>query len=393
MKLAILTGSLSRLAGGTFTSIMRPTQLLASEYGNDVGIFGISDCYSADDLPSWQPLKPRAFDSVGPRAFGYSLDYCKAVETFSPDIIQVHGIWMYFSQVSLGLVKKRGTPCIISPHGMLDPWAVRNSYWKKRLAGLVYENEHLRRATCLRALCEAEARAIRDYGLKNPIALIPNGIDLPEEKIDCPPPWQGTIENGKKILLFLSRIHEKKGLPNLLHGWARARQSLPASASGWDLAIAGWDTTGHQDVLEKLRGDLNLRDSVHFIGPQFDNEKAAAYRHASAFVLPSYSEGLPMTILEAWAYELPVLMTPECNLPEGFSDGAALQVDTNAESIADGLLRLFEMSDEERISMGLRGQRLVKEKYTWGQVAAQFNALHDYIAGANSPPDFMRLKS
>ncbi len=310
---------------------------------------------------------------------------------FSPDIMQVHGIWMYYSHICLSISKKRGIPYVVHPHGMLDPWAVNNSSLKKKVAGILYENEHLRTAACLRALCESEAVSMRRHGLQNPICQIPNGIDLPVVPVSGPAPWCGDIEPGKKILLFLSRIHEKKGLHNLIVAWAQVLKDNLTLISDWVLVIAGWDTTGHQQELLKLVEVLQVQESVSFIGPQFDAQKAAAYFHADAFVLPSFSEGLPMTVLEAWAYGLPVVMTPQCNIPEGFQINAAIKVEPDQAEIVEGLMNLFSLTDADRKAMGSRGLSLVKQKYTWKKVAEEMYAINQWILGGGIPPEYVRF--
>jgi poly(glycerol-phosphate) alpha-glucosyltransferase len=270
---------------------------------------------------------------------------------------------------------------------MLDEWAVKNSRWKKRLAGLLYENSHLQLASCLRALCQSEARAIRSYGLRNPVCVIPNGIDLPESTPSSPPPWAGMIEPGRKVLLYLGRLHPKKGLPNLLRAWADLRQRQSPAADQWDLAIAGWDQGNHENDLKALATQSGIASSVHFLGPQFGEAKASAYHHADAFVLPSFSEGLPMVVLEAWANRVPVVMTPECNLPEGFEADAAIRVTTEPREIAAGLEALFAMPDGERRAMGARGHQLVAEKFTWPQIAAQLIGVTEWVLGGGDQPE------
>src|SRR5476651_1830242 len=121
-----------------------------------------------------------------------------------------HGLWMYPTMVALAWHQRTRRPFIINPHGMLDSWAINNSYWKKRIAGFFHENAGLRKAACLRALCPSEASSIRAYGLRNPICVIPNGMDLPGESVASPPPWEGRVAVGRKILLYLGRIHPKK---------------------------------------------------------------------------------------------------------------------------------------------------------------------------------------
>lgn len=391
MKLAVLTGSVSRMAGGTFTSIRRPMQEMLDAFPLDIGVFGLKDNFTSNDLPEWAPLVPEIFPVIGPKAFGYARGFFDAVERFQPSIMQVHGIWMHYSHVCLSISKKWGIPYIVNPHGMLDQWAVNNSSWKKKFAGIMFENQHLRVASCLRALCESEAISMRRYGLQNPICIIPNGIALPDASSPDPAPWHDAIEPGKKVLLFLGRIHEKKGLHNLIVAWAKALKDDPKLTSEWVLVIAGWDTTGHQIELFNLLGALQIQESIKFIGPQFDKQKAAAYFHADAFILPSFSEGLPMTVLEAWAHGLPVLMTPQCNIPEGFQSNAAIKLEPQHEEIVTGLMDLFSLTEAERRDMGQNGLSLVKQQFTWKKAAGEMHAVYQWILGGGTPPECVRF--
>jgi glycosyltransferase involved in cell wall biosynthesis len=286
---------------------------------------------------------------------------------------------------------------------MLDRWALNNSKWKKRVAAFLYEDRHLHEAACIRALCDSEAESIRAYGLRNPICVIPNGVELPEKVGN----WKFEIGNsklgfaeGRKVLLYLGRLHPKKNLAALLKGWAEIRKSKVEGGKSeqWLLAVVGWDQGGHEDELKRLAGELGLSfaaagtaastalTSVAFLGPQFGADKDACYRVCDAFILPSLSEGLPMTVLEAWAYAKPVLITPECNLPEGFAAGAALRIGTNANEIADGLKQLFEMNDGDRKAIGERGRALVAEKFSWPQIGEQMRAVYEWVLGGGAPP-------
>nr|WP_281358175.1 glycosyltransferase [Allochromatium humboldtianum] len=222
--------------------------------------------------------------------------------------------------------------------------------------------------------------------MHNPICIIPSGIDkAPNTPVD-PPSWQKDISLEKKVLLYLGRLHPKKGLSNLLHAWSMVNQKQH-SASNWQLVVAGWNQGGHEDDLKLLARQQYVENSVSFVGPQFEAAKQASYRRADAFILPSLSEGLPMVILEAWAYSLPVLMTPKCNLPEGFQVQAALQIEAEPESIAQGLATLFAMTDEERMAMGQRGQMLVNERFTWSSIATQMLSVYRWVLGQGPMPD------
>ena len=172
------------------------------------------------------------------------------------------------------------------PEGMLESWALRNGRWKKRIAALLYENEHLRGAACLRALSDAEAQSIRSYGLRNPICVIPNGVDLPDLRESN----ANSHPANQKTLLYLGRLHPKKNISNLIRAWNETFNSQRGSADRWILAIAGWNQGGYESELKRIAAG----NSVIFLGPQFGSRKSECYRACDAFILPSLSEGLPM---------------------------------------------------------------------------------------------------
>jgi poly(glycerol-phosphate) alpha-glucosyltransferase len=297
------------------------------------------------------------------------------------DVLSVHGMWKYCSVASQRWHRQTGRPYMVHPHGMLEPWAVRNAMWKKRIAALLYENQHLRGAACLRALSEAEAQSIRSYGLRNPICVIPNGVDLPDLRASN----AKTQSRNRKTLLYLGRLHPKKNISNLIRAWNETFSSQGSSSDRWVLAIAGWDQCGYEAQLRQLTTQLGLLTSVIFLGPQFGADKTQCYRDCDAFILPSLSEGLPMAVLEAWSYAKPVLMTGECNLPEGFESDAALRIGTTPEEIAVGLNVLREMSDNDRSQMGNRGRALVATRFSWPQIGEQMRAVYDWMLDGEMP--------
>jgi poly(glycerol-phosphate) alpha-glucosyltransferase len=274
---------------------------------------------------------------------------------------------------------------IYSAHGMLDPWAVRNSKWKKRLVGSLWEDKSHRSASCFHVNSTIEYLTLRSYGLRNPVAIIPNGVDLPDPSMLEPAPWSADI-TGHKVLLYLGRLHPKKNLPALLAAWRSVRDRRATGASEWLLVIAGWDQNSHEAQLRQQARDVAIEESVHFVGPLFGVAKTGAYQHAEAFVLPSLSEGLPMVILEAWAYGKPVVMTPDCNLPEGFAARAALSTGKTAESIAETLRELFGMDEAERKQMGERGTSLVSKKFTWPRIAEEMKQVCEWAVEGGTPP-------
>jgi glycosyltransferase involved in cell wall biosynthesis len=195
-----------------------------------------------------------------------------------------------------------------------------------------------------------------------------------------------TQSANQKTLLYLGRLHPKKNISNLIRAW---NETFPQRGSGehWVLGIAGWDQGRYESELKRAAASA----SVVFLGPRFGAEKSECYRTCDAFILPSLSEGLPMTVLEAWAYAKPVLMTPECNLPEGFSADAALRIGPSADQIAVGLKQLAQMSDDDRAAMGTRGRTLVATRFSWPRIGEQMRAVYEWMLGSGAPPETIRL--
>jgi poly(glycerol-phosphate) alpha-glucosyltransferase len=205
LNLGILTTSLSSGAGGLFESVRLPANLM-HQRGHNVSVYGVADTALADVRDAWKVDHFRAFPSIGPKRFGYAPGLTNELKAHSYDALHLHGLWNHTSVVARGWNRANDGALVISPHGMLDPWAQRNSQIKKAVAKWAFENANLRSAAVLRALCWAEADAIEALGLGVPIAVIPNGISLPESDYVPVHP----ADTSRKRLLFLGRIHPKK---------------------------------------------------------------------------------------------------------------------------------------------------------------------------------------
>jgi poly(glycerol-phosphate) alpha-glucosyltransferase len=385
MRVALLTSELSmrRMAG-----VWSTVSALATALGTasvDCRVLGLADPLAqTEPPPAALPFPATAFPVRGPRALGWAPALLPALAAMDPDLVHLHGLWTYPSWAALRWSEGKRRPRLVSAHGMLEPWALRRSAWKKRLARLLFEDRNLRGATCLHAANPAELRAIRAFGLANPVAVIPNGVALPALGTAPPPPaWRRDLPEDARVLLFLGRLHPKKGLVELVEGWGR----LEAAERGpWHLVLAGWDEAGLAAGLAARARASGLGDRVHLVGPQLGPEKAATLAHAEGFVLPSHSEGMPVAVLEAWAHGLPVVMTPACNLPMGFAAGAALSTEPAPEAIARSLRELLALPAERRRAMGEAGRRLAAERFAWEQVAAGFTAVYRWLLGSGTAP-------
>ena len=399
MKTLCLLESVSRADGGIFEAERSLQRELYLRQQVQVEVLGLEDRYTAEDLSLWSPLNPKTVKLSGPEAFGYSPELMKAIDR-KVDLLYAATLWKYPSWAALRWAEETKKPMMVAPHGSLDPWAISHSVWKKRVASMLYKNRQLRRATCLRALCQSEADAFRNYGLNNPIAIVPNGIVVPEISAVDPKNERGE-KAGKRRLLFLGRIHPKKGLVNLLRAWSRSKKRHE-----WQFVIAGWDQGGHEAWLMELCKELDLRvesresrveshhsdSEVIFYGPAFGEEKKSLLRSADAFILPSFSEGLPMSVLEAWANGLPVVMTPECNLPIGFNVGAAINIGSTIDAIGAGLDELFQLDKGSLSIMGKLGCELVREHFDWGGISSRMKEVYSWMIGGGKSPSCVIVK-
>lgn len=187
----------------------------------------------------------------------------------------------------------------------------------------------------------------------------------------------------------MGRIHPKKGIKEMILGLAMVKKRNPALLSSWEIQIAGWDQNGHINELKQIVENHNLKNEVKFVGSMYGEAKEKALCRANAFILPSYSEGLPMSVLEAWAHELPVIMTDFCNIPEGFERNCAIKIEPSPIDICENLITLFQMSEMELSKMGKRGLKLVSQSFTWEVVAKQTFELYQYLLGNCSKPSFV----
>lgn len=373
-----VTASVSRMGAG-LSGAMYGLATGLERAGVRVSVRGMTDAWSGRDRAASAIKDIETCETYGPSMMRFAPGLVKSMLDTNCDIVHLHGVWTYSSIACLRWASATKLPFIVSPQGMLDEWALRNARWKKKIASLLWEEGNLRRAHCLHALTEREAVCMRNLGFRNPICVIPNGVVLPETlgKKEGPG-WRERLglEKDALICVFLGRIHPKKGLACMLEGWRRSGHER------WTLVVAGWDQGGHEAELRLLTRKLGLEGRVKFVGPVFGDDKTGLLWEGDAFVLPSQSEGLPLSVLEAWAHGLPVAMTDECNIPVGFARGAAFRI------LADGtgLEELFESSRMDREVMARNGADLISERFCWTRIAIEMKKVYGWMKGHSARP-------
>ena len=377
VTLAVFLNSLLREGGGLIHAVRQLSEAIANA-GWDVRVFGPTSSRSDEDGALWGDIRPFGY----PRHLLFNPP--STLHKLPPDVIHFNGIWLPYPRTAYSFARANGIPTVISPHGMLDAWALRHARIRKRLAGWLYEHRNLRNATCIHALCESEYRAIRAFGLQQQVAVIPNGVETPppmHQRAMLPWPFPAAWRSHP-VLLFLSRIHPKKGLIPLLKGW----QQVATMGTPWRLAIVGPDENDHASDILALIENLALESSAAWLGPKYGQDRDACYHHATAFILPSYSEGFPMAALEALSFGLPAILTPACHLPEAREAGAALMAEPTAESLSEALRRLFSLEATELEAMGCNGEALVQASFDWRPIAERMIAVYRWLIAPDAHP-------
>lgn len=261
---------------------------------------------------------------------------------------------------------------------MLGADALRFSALKKRLFWLALQRNALRRADCIHATAASEYEEVRAVGLTNPVAVIPNGIDVAMVPDATPTARSRTV-------LSLGRIHPKKGLDNLIVAWA----ALESEFSDWHLRIVGYDENGYADVLRRLCSEIGaVRIAIE--PPLHGALKSAAYQSAALFVLPSLNENFAMTVAEAMAHGLPVVSSKGAPWSGLIDKRCGWWVDQDVATLRATLSTAMRLPSSERAAMGARAQAWMAEDFSWESVADRMLKVYEWLCGRGPIPDTVR---
>lgn len=299
-----------------------------------------------------------------------SLDRCIA----DADIVHIHGVWEPLLYAAGLTARRYATPYVITPHGMLDPWSLSQKRTKKRIALACGYRRFLNRAAFMHGLNSIEIELMAPLGLTCPARIVPNGVFL--EEIE-PLPAEGEFRSTHPELgddpyvLFLSRLHYKKGLDYLASTFCELGRRVPNIR----LVVAGPDGGAQAAFEEKIRAG-GVADRVHVIGPIYGRDKFAAIVDASCFCLPSRQEGFSIAITEALACGCPCIVSEACHFPELAEAKAGVELPLDAARFAEAIEQLLA-DPRRRASMSAAGRALVSERYTWGAIGSRM--LEHYV--------------
>lgn len=351
------------------THIVTPLAEAQARLGHRVAVFHVRKGDRALVEPDPALVESVCFaETVRTNHVGLSLEFARGLARRLDgfDVVHVHAVWNFPTWWTMRRALRAGVPCMVAPQGSIDPWAFAHGHPLRRWYARFAEKPLLGRVARLQALTARECEQFREFGLGNEVVVIPNGVseDWLEARRE---PFEGIarLRSGARTLLFLSRLHPKKGLDILLHAFASVRDELEDTV----LLVAGHDAgSGYGARMRELVAALGLGEQVLFLGEVAGERKRALLRGVDAFALASHSEGLPVAVVEAMASATPVLITPGCNLPEVATADAGLIVEPEAKSVARGIRSLFEDPSRMR-ARGENGRELVRERFTWPIIA------------------------
>jgi glycosyltransferase involved in cell wall biosynthesis len=391
MKILHLSNIAGRLGGGV-SEVVHSLLLNQHQFGCDPVLFFIGkkdqeteiskteniDISHLNALPLSSFMKPAAFRNF----INASNDY---------EVIHQHGVFMPISLFSLFLHKRK--KIIVSPHGYLEPEKMKVSFLKKKIVLFLFERNNLKSCHCLVACSNQEARFLRDFGLTQPIAILPNGVSDKMLKNEAYKDDGNLLFRNKygiakdtKILLFLSRIHPFKGLDLLLRSIHKIKDQF--TDKNWVFVIAGIDELNHENDLKHLVDKLKLSKIVKFIGPQYAEDKIQVFDAANSFILPSKGENFGIAVIEALARGVPVIATKNTPWKELEASKCGWWVDRTEEGFINAFTDLFSSTTEELENMGVNGINLVKNKYTWSNIANQSSNIYKWVT--NNFDDFYK---
>lgn len=293
-------------------------------------------------------------------------------------LLHDHGIWLPSNRAAAQVARAKGWVRVVSPRGMVSPWALNNGGVKKKLAWNLYQKHDLETATAFHATAELEVEELRQIGMRQPIAVIPNGIDLP---IRMP---ERSRHGGKKRAIFLSRIHPKKGLLNLIDAWGQSKVS-----GDWELLLVGPNEDGHREEIESVVARHGLADSVSFHGEVGDSEKWQQLVDADLFVLPSFSENFGIVVAEALAAGLPVITTTGTPWQSLEENRIGWWVQPETDSLTTALAEACFMADADRVEMGHRASIWASSQFQWGKIADQMATFYGWLLDGGTAPSFV----
>jgi len=385
MKILHVIGWLAPRYGGPPKACLEMARAEA-RLGHEVSIYTTNvDGSTEMNVPTDSPViedgvEVRYFPVQPPRFWAFSLPLAKALRQTvrEYDLLHIHSLYLFHSAAAGHYCREYDVPYLLRPHGTLDPFIFERHRLRKTVVELAFERKNIKRAAAMHFTTEEEKRLAEPYTFGTPGIVVPLGLDLGEYE-DLPASGEFKSRypetGGKKVILFFGRINFKKGL-NIL---ARAYSMVARSRDDVHLVIAGPDNEGYGEEVRGWLNDTGILERVTFTGMLLGLDKLAVMRDAEMFVLPSYSENFGISVVEAMACGVPVVISDKVNIwREVEMSGAGKITPCDAERFAKTMMELLDEPGEAK-RMGENGKALVEERFQWSTVAIALEAAYRSI--------------
>lgn len=355
MKVIHIVGSLDIGAGGPSRSVPQTCEYLT--------LLGVK--IEIVTRSSENPVKVNTSGDfrVSFKSIKELLKFGSTISSEEIDLIHLQHVWDPYLHVIAWWSRRKNIPYIITPRGMLEPWILEQNPLKKKLGMFLYQRKDLQKAAVIHATCELEKNNVKKLGFDNSINIIPNGLDL-SEVIE-------TKQNyGTKKIVFLSRIHPKKGIELLINAWREI------NTEGWTLEIAG---NGEKTYINTLKGSASDLKNIEFVGSKFGENKWNFLRSADIMVLPTYSENFGIVVAEALAVGVPVITTEGTPWEELNINNCGWWIKLTPLELKNTLVESMQTSTQELEKKGNNGIDLIKSKYDIRVVAEEIKKMYNNI--------------
>ena len=295
------------------------------------------------------------------------------------ELIQIQSVWeMPYHKVILE-ARKQNIPYIVTPRGMLEPWSLSQKKWKKKLAWWLYQRNDVQKSACVFTTAKMEAEHVSNLGITTCKAVIPNGIETDAY------PCKTSVEGVKKQVLFLSRVHVKKGIELLFEAWKR----LHTDYADWQLLVIGNGEAEYIHSLENRVESLGLKDSIKILPPVFGEAKIKVYQESALFCLPSFSENFGMVIAEAMSCGTPVITTTNCPWEILNETNTGWCVDLSVENLERALREAMGMDANALYGMGQRASKFIFDNFDYRSVTRKTLRLYEWLLNSGEKPEFV----